>query len=98
MVDLNDINDPDINFHYFLPSTSQVRTRLPTTATVCDRYNVSDKAAAAITLVVLQDFGITSEVDTFYVADKVKVKRERSLKSTELQLHSNENWHTARND
>ncbi|GBL94090.1 hypothetical protein AVEN_185048-1 [Araneus ventricosus] len=77
MVDLNDINDPDINFHYSLPSTSQMRTRLPATTTVYDRYNVSDRAAAAIA--VLQDFGIISESDISHVVDKNKVRRERSL-------------------
>ncbi|GBN20203.1 hypothetical protein AVEN_149934-1 [Araneus ventricosus] len=75
-VDLNDINDPNIIFHYFLPSTSQMRTRLPAIAMVCDRYNVSDRAAAAITSAVLQDFGIISEVDTSHVMDKNKVLRE----------------------
>ncbi|GBL95627.1 hypothetical protein AVEN_24830-1 [Araneus ventricosus] len=65
---------------------------------VCDRYNVSDRAAVAITSAVLQDFDIISEVDTFHVVDKNKVRRERSLKRSEIQLHRNEKWHTARGD
>ncbi|GBM51876.1 hypothetical protein AVEN_186168-1 [Araneus ventricosus] len=47
-----------------------MRTRLPATATVCNRYNVSDRAAAAITSVVLQDFSVISEVDASHVVDK----------------------------
>ncbi|GBN04608.1 hypothetical protein AVEN_214979-1, partial [Araneus ventricosus] len=77
--DLNGVNDPDINFHYSLPSTSQTRTRLPATATVCDRYNVSDRAAAAITSAVLQDFGIIYKVDTFHVVDKNNQPEEKSV-------------------
>lgn len=53
MVDLNSLNDPDINFHYSLTFTSQMRTRLPASASVCDRYNVSDRSTAAITSAVL---------------------------------------------
>ncbi|GBN12639.1 hypothetical protein AVEN_132284-1 [Araneus ventricosus] len=98
MVDLNDINDPNINFHYSLPSTSQMRTRLPATATVCDRYYVSDRAATDITPAVLQDFGIISEADTSHVVDKNKMRNVRLLKISEFQLHSNEKCHTARDD
>ncbi|GBN05817.1 hypothetical protein AVEN_237568-1 [Araneus ventricosus] len=96
MVDLNDINGPDINFHYSFPSTSQMITRLPVIATVCDRYNISDRAAAAIASAVLEDFGIISEVDISHMVDKNKVRREKSLKRSEHQLHSNGKWHTAR--
>ncbi|GBM14712.1 hypothetical protein AVEN_60477-1, partial [Araneus ventricosus] len=63
------LNDSNINFHYSLPSTSKMRTRLSATATVCDRYNVSGRAAATITSAVLQDFGTISEVDTSHVVD-----------------------------
>ncbi|GBL87449.1 hypothetical protein AVEN_118383-1 [Araneus ventricosus] len=90
MVNLNGINDPEISFHYSLPSTSQVRTHLPATATVYDRYNVSNRAAAAITSAILKDFDIISEVDTSHVVDKNKVRRDRSSKRSELRLHSNE--------
>ncbi|GBM60903.1 hypothetical protein AVEN_235164-1 [Araneus ventricosus] len=96
-VGLNDINDPNINFHYYLPSTSQMRTRLRATATVCDKYNVSERATAAIASAVFQDFGIISVVDTSHV-DKNKVRRDRSLRRSELQLHRNKKWHTARDD
>ncbi|GBO24010.1 hypothetical protein AVEN_230263-1 [Araneus ventricosus] len=92
------LNDSNINFHYSLPSTSKMRTRLSATATVCDRYNVSGRAAATITSAVLQDFGTISEVDTSHAVDKNKVRRDRSLKRSELQPHSNEKWHTARDD
>lgn len=53
MIDLKDRNGPHINFHYFLPYTSKMRTHHPATSTVCDRCNVSDRAAAAITWAVL---------------------------------------------
>ncbi|GBO23555.1 hypothetical protein AVEN_175348-1, partial [Araneus ventricosus] len=67
-----------------------MKTRLPATATVCERYNVSNRASSAITSAVLQDFGIISEVDTSHLVDENKVRRERLLKRSELQLHSNE--------
>ncbi|GBL73222.1 hypothetical protein AVEN_159283-1 [Araneus ventricosus] len=83
MVDLNDINDPDIIFHYSLPFTSQMRTHLPATTTICYRYNVYDRAAAARTSAVLQDFGIISEVDTSHVVDKNKGEIVERLNSNE---------------
>ncbi|GBM69097.1 hypothetical protein AVEN_178176-1 [Araneus ventricosus] len=73
-----------------------MRTRLPVTATVCDRCNVSDKTAVARTSAVLKDFGVISEVDTSHVVDKNKVRREKSLKRSELQLHRNKKWHATR--
>ncbi|GBL89420.1 hypothetical protein AVEN_225928-1 [Araneus ventricosus] len=62
------------NLHYSLASTSQMRTRLPATATICDRYNVSDRSAAAIASAVLKDFAIICEVDTSHVVDKNKAR------------------------
>ncbi|GBO28440.1 hypothetical protein AVEN_114644-1 [Araneus ventricosus] len=75
-----------------------MRTRLPATATVCDRYNVSDRAARAIASALLLDFGNISVVDTSHMVDRNKARRDRSLKRSELQLHSNEKWHIARYD
>lgn len=98
MVDLNGINNPDINFHYAISSTSQMRIRLPSTATVCDRYNLSDRAAAAITSAVLQDFGIVTEVDTSHVGDKKKLKGRDRWKDLNFSSSVTKIRHTARND
>lgn len=52
-------------------------TRLPATAMVKDRYNVSDRAADAEISAILQDFGIISDVDTSHVVDKNIMRMER---------------------
>ncbi|GBN17295.1 hypothetical protein AVEN_227673-1 [Araneus ventricosus] len=43
----------------------------------CDRYGISDRAAASITSVVLQDIGIAHEGETSYVVDRNKIRRQR---------------------
>lgn len=98
MKDMNDINDPDMNFHYSLNSTSQMTTRLPAAAAACDSYNVFDRADAAITSAVLQGIDPISEIDTSHVLDKNEAKREISLKRYEIQFRSNEKWNTARDE
>ncbi|KAK0066832.1 hypothetical protein Bpfe_003567 [Biomphalaria pfeifferi] len=46
----------------------------------CDRYGVSDRAAAGIASAVLQDIGIIHERDVSKVIDRSKVRRERCKK------------------
>ena len=77
-----------------LPSTSQIKKitkntvkSLPMLSKTCDRYGISDRAAAAIVSSVLHD--ISSDIE---VVDKSKIRRERKKDRSELykqrtQLH-----------
>lgn len=77
-----------------LPSTSQTKKKttksvksLPMLSKTCDRYGISDRAAAAIVSSVLHD--VSSDIE---VIDKSKIRRERKKERNELykqqtQLH-----------
>lgn len=69
------------------PSTSsqQMRVPLPTLARECDRYGVSDRAAAAISSAVLQDVGLVTEQDSSSVIDRSKIIREKMKKRKKVQ-------------
>ena len=59
----------------------------------CDRYEVSDRAGAAIVSAVLKDFGIIAENDMTFVVDKSKLRRERNrhreaIRQKELESYS----------
>lgn len=51
--------------------------KLHEVAIIADRYNISDRAAAAIATATLIDFGIISKDDTRLAVDKSKVRRYR---------------------
>lgn len=44
-----------------LPSTSQMRIKLPATALISDRYGISERDTVAIASCVLQDAGMINE-------------------------------------
>lgn len=48
---------------------------LPNVSEMCDRYNVSDRAGAAIATAALQDFGIVDSASKLMVTDQSKVRR-----------------------
>ncbi|GBN68392.1 hypothetical protein AVEN_49978-1 [Araneus ventricosus] len=58
------------------PSASQIRSKLTSTALVCDRLGVSDRATAVIASSVLYDLGMISEKDASLVIDKSNTRRE----------------------
>ena len=62
-------------------SLTQMRISLPTVATECDRFNISDRSAAAISNAVLKDVGILSECNRAMIIDRSKIRRERKKKS-----------------
>lgn len=72
-------------------TSNQIRVNLKNTAEVSTRYDVSDRAAAAIATAVLQDFGIVSELDTSNVIDKSKLRREKQKVSANLKRQRTEN-------
>ncbi|GBN18307.1 hypothetical protein AVEN_184022-1 [Araneus ventricosus] len=49
---------------------SQNRLDFPTLARVCDRYGISDRAAASFASIVLQDIVIVNEGKTSHVVDR----------------------------
>ena len=62
-------------------------------ARACDRYEVSDRAGAAIASAVLKDFGIIAENDMTFVVDRSKLRRERNrhreaIRQKELESYS----------
>lgn len=59
--------------------------KLNTVAQVCDRYGLSDRAAAAITSAVLQDVGLISESNKNSVIDRSKIRRARINNRISLQ-------------
>lgn len=67
------------------PTAQQMRLRLPTLAKTCDRYGVSNRAAAAIASAVLKDVGLITQDNSSKVIDKCKLQRERQ-KSRKLAI------------
>ena len=66
-------------------TNSQMRHPLPVLARECDRWEVSDRSAAAIASAVLVDFGIINEQDSSVVIDPSKIRRERQKNRKSLQ-------------
>lgn len=60
-----------------------MKHQLPGLARACDRREVSDRSAAAIASVVLQDFGIIDQKDFPNVIDRNKIRRARQKKRNE---------------
>ncbi|GBM49124.1 hypothetical protein AVEN_77066-1 [Araneus ventricosus] len=56
---------------------SQNRLDFPTLARECDRYGISDRAAASFASCVSQDIVIAHEGETSHVVDRNKIRRQR---------------------
>ena len=52
---------------------------------VCERYEVSDKAGAAVASATLTAFGIVTEEDKRYVVNRSKLRRENTVKKSEYR-------------
>ena len=59
---------------------------------MCERYQLSDKAAAAIANSVLVDVGIITEDDKVCVIDRSKLRRERERCRQEIQKEKQQNF------
>ena len=57
-------------------------------AIVCERYEASDRAGAAIASATLKAFGIVPEEDKRYVVDRSKLRRERQKTVKKLEKRS----------
>lgn len=87
--DIEDDNDKDFQVPKSeIESPWQMRIKLKNTALTSDRFGLSDRATAAIASSVLQDFGIVTDVDHTKVIDKNKLRREKSVNRSELQMHN----------
>lgn len=60
-----------------VPSTSQMRTKLPSLAQACDRTGVSDRSAAILVNAALKDMGIITAEESSKIIDRSKIRRER---------------------
>jgi hypothetical protein len=69
-----------------LPSTSQMRYKLTTTAMISDRYGVSDRATAAIVSSVMHDLGLICDSDMSQVIDRSKIRREKEKLRKEVTI------------
>ena len=55
----------------------QNRMEWPNLAVMSERYQLSDRASAAVANAALQDAGLFTDLDKSYVIDKNKLRRER---------------------
>ncbi|CAG4943138.1 unnamed protein product [Parnassius apollo] len=53
-------------------------SKFPVVAMTLDRYDISDRAGAAIVSATLQDIGLVTESDTSSVIDHSKIRRARA--------------------
>ena len=71
----------------------QNRMSLEHLSRACDRFNVSDRAGAAIATGVLKDYAIITDTETRHVIDRSKLRRELTkhrevIRKEELVLFS----------
>lgn len=65
--------------------TSQNRKSWPNVSLMCERYQLSDRAGAAVANGVLKDLGILTDVDNSCAIDRSKLRREREKYRAELR-------------
>ena len=63
----------------------QNRQSLKNLAVMCERYQISDRAAAAIGSATLKDFGVVTDYDASLVIDRSKLRRERQKYRDEIR-------------
>lgn len=61
-----------------IPSTSQMRIKLPNLAKACDRTGTSDRSAAILINAALTDMGLLTKEDSSKIIDRSKIRRERT--------------------
>lgn len=65
----------------------QMRVKLKAKSLHCDRYGVSERAAAAIASSVLEDIGLITDTEASNVIDRYKIRRERYRSRKSLQAN-----------
>ena len=61
-------------------------------ARMSERFQISDRAAAAIANSVMQDLGLITDDDKTYVIDRSKLQRERERCRAEIRKKEQENF------
>ena len=61
-------------------------------ARMSERFQVSNRATAAIAKSVMQDLGFITENDKTYVTDRSKLRREQERSRTEIREKKQENF------
>ena len=87
---ISENSEISVSFDSALPCSSksilqQNRVTLKELAMVCERYEVFDRAGAAIASATLIAFGIVTEEDKIYVVDRSKLRRERQKYREEIR-------------
>jgi len=72
-----------------IPASSQNRRKWSNLARMCERYQVSDRAAAAAANSVLEDVGMVTDDDKTCVIDRSKLRREREDAGRKSKTRSN---------
>jgi hypothetical protein len=77
-----EIDEQDENFTISeereIQQNLQMRTKLPNLAEACDRYQISDRAAACIVSSALQDIGVITTKNRNFIIDRHKIARSRT--------------------
>ena len=60
-----------------LADSRQNRQSLKNLTIMCERYQISDRAAATIGSATLKDYGVVTDYDASLVIDRSKLRRER---------------------
>lgn len=86
-------NEMDENYEESEPEAGtkppwQMRIKLKNTALTCDRFGISDRAAAAVASSVLKDVGIVTNDDHSHVVDKSKIRREKKLNAENFKTRA----------
>ena len=76
-----------------MPNPSiQNRKKWPNLARICERYQLSDRAAAAVANSVLMDVGLVTEDDKTRIIDRSKLQRERERCRNEIRSEEQQNF------
>ena len=78
--------------HHQSETTMQNRRSWENLARMCDRYQLSDRAGAAVGTSVLQDLGLVTNDDRSLVIDHQKLRRERERCREEIRKKEQENF------
>ena len=86
-------DDENFSTQQFAAKThDQNRKHWPNLVSAAERYQVSDRVAAAIANAALKDAGYLTETDKQHVIDKNKLRRERAKYRTEIQAEESANY------
>ena len=75
-----------------MPYENQNRMIWSNLARMSERFQISDRAAAAIANSVMQDLGLITDDDKTYVIDRSKLRRERERCRAEIRKKEQENF------